>query len=552
MKGKNNFIFNPQDDAYTVSLKKNNLWWLLLLLLLLPLLLLIPFKKNITVETVDADNNLPVAKSDVNLIFVDYQLFNFQTKKFFTHDTIELYEQADTTGKAYFKDVKYTLYSRLLFAGKKAEISGQNDCYYGDSLYRFHKLKSNKIFRLAMTDRVYNYEFTVVNRENLQPIPDADVHIVAKHNEKTLTWDKKSAPDGTVYIENFPYCGEFTINTEAYGYLPDTLSGVCQYLYGDDSLRRIKLTPEKKMIQFFVKDLNTKDPLPYSTAHLIIDGDTVQTVVTNINGYATAPGEGEFSDVHILQDFTIHTEKPFYHDTTKSDNVAHWITLPDSSRTLYMRPEMQDIRFRDTDGSRGLAGVKNIIYVNGQPRPQPVYSDANGYFSVTGVSPTDKISIVASKPGYETNNYTIKNRQLQELVNGPQSKRDIPLRKHQQPTPPPPNPQPQPNPTPNPTPPPPNVQPCEAPQESGGQGVTTKVHSIGNSHRFTITWDMYNVPDELIVYCGTGSNKKKIFSTNGPVSGGGRASLYCAENYITIKIIGQQEGTQWKYQMKCN
>jgi len=518
--------------------------------LLIPLLLLIPFNKNISVQTINSVGT-EIPETDVFVRYVDYQLINFNTKKIFTHDTIELYNETDASGIVNFENIRYTLYSRLIFMGKRADITGTNECSFGDSLPRFHKLKNNKIFKLVLGERLYNYYFTAVNKDNNQVIPGAKVIVIVKSNGKTQKFEGITELDGTVYFENFPYCGEFNAFGDADGYLPDSTSGEAKDLYDNDSLRYLRLKPETEMIEFMVRDLYSKEPLPNATVHLIIKGDTVQTVKTNVNGYATTPGKGAFTEVHVLDDFIIHAQKAFYHDTTKAGNVKNWITLPEEERTLYLRPKQQSVKFRDTDGVNGLPGVKNIIYVNGKKQAQPVYSNSNGYFMISGVKPSDEISIVASKAGYETNNYTIKNDELQELLDGPQSKRDVPLRKHQQPNPPPTPPKPNPTPEPSPEPPPPNVLPCESPQESGGQGITTKVHSIGNSHRFKISWDMYNVPDQLIVYCGTGSNKKQIFSTRGSVSGSGTAALYCKQNYITVRIIGPDQGTQWKYEMDC-
>ena len=71
MKGKQKFIFKPEDGDYVVALKKKNWRWLLLLLLLLPLLLLIPFKKNITVYTLDANSQTKIPMTDVYFKYVD-------------------------------------------------------------------------------------------------------------------------------------------------------------------------------------------------------------------------------------------------------------------------------------------------------------------------------------------------------------------------------------------------------------------------------------------------------------------------------------------------
>ncbi len=547
MKGKQNFIFKPNDGDYVVELKKKKAWWWWLLLLLLPLLLLIPFKKDVFIKTVDVVSKSAIPETDVVFEYVDYQLINFKTMKFLTHDTVSLSKVSDKEGVASYEDIRYTLYSLLIFANKKAEISGTNDCFYGDSLYKFHKLKTNKVFELYMTTRVYNYNFKVENFENGQPITGAKVVAVVEINGEKRTLEGITEPDGTVYFENYPYCGYSVVIGSAYGYYNDTIATDSKYLYGDlDSNRTLRLRPEKKLIDFFVRDIKTNQLLANATGNLIIDGETTQTVKTNINGY------GAFAEeVHIIKDFTILAQKTFYADTSKSSKVDNWVTSPDSSKTLYLRPLTETVKFRNTDGTRGLPGVKNIIYVNGTPVGQPIYSNSDGYFSVVGVKPSDKITIIASKGGYNTNDFTIKNDLLEDLMNGSQAKRDIPLTKREQPTPPPPPPPPPPTP-PNNDPPPPNVKPCEAPQESGGHGVSINVHSIGNSEKFTIRWDMYNVPDQLIVYCGTGKNKKQIFTTKGPVSNGGSAELRCSSGYITVKIIGPEEGTQWKYEMKCN
>lgn len=544
MKGKESFLFSPENQDYTVRLKKTNLWWLLLLLL--PLLLLIPFKKDITVKSIDKFSKNPVPSAEITGKYIDYQLINFKTWHFFTHDTMLLYGQTDSLALVTFKNIRYTLYSRLFFFGKKAFVSGTQNCYYGDSTRKFFKLKKNPPFNLELSPRVYNYYFTAYNIENDQPIPDVTIKAIVEQNGKVKTYEAKTLPDGTVYFENFPYCGKYKIYGEHQYYDSDTISGDSRYLYDNDTLHRVPMRPKKANLNFFARDLKTNEALPNTYGYLIINGDTVQKTVTNINGYSS-PAEGEFTDVPLTSDFTILAQHAYYFDTTKSDNVMHWQGLSDSAKTLYLRPSNFSLKFRDTDGKRGLPGTKNIIYVNGKPQPTPMYSNAKGYFTLSGVKPNDVISIVASKPGYTTNDYTVKNVKASDLQNAPQNRRDIPLKKQPQPTPPPPpRPQPRPNPTP-----PPNVLPCEAPQESGGQGITTKVHSIGNSGKFVISWDMYNVPDQLIVYCGTGSNKRQIYSTRGAVSGKGTATLICKQHFITVKIIGQQTGTQWKYEMQC-
>ena len=407
---------------------------------------------------------------------------------------------------------------------------------------KMHKLKNKREELLKLPSRSYTYEFQVVDIDDNQPIVEAD--IVAT-TESGKTWNVKTDPSGRAIINDFPYCGEATVVASAYGYENDTLNGDARYFYGNiDTNRTLKLTPVKKLVKFIVKDLFTKQPIANATANLIIADETVQTIKTNINGYGSIVGEGAFDDVHILKEITIIAEKSFYNDTSKTAIVDNFIKLDEEERTFYLRPTLTDVQFKNTDGKNGLSGVKNIITINGKQRPQPEYSNGSGYFMVSGVKASDKVTITATKAGYRTNNFTIRSRVFSSLT-GSDKKREIPLTKNQPPPPPPPPPPPG-----NDDPPPSNVVPCESPQESGGEGTTVRVHSVGNSKSFVISWDMYSVPDRLTVYCGHGSNKSVLYDTRKPVSGSGTANLRCQSNYITVRVIGS-DNTQWKYNMQC-
>lgn len=556
MKGKEKFTYAEQTSEYVVHLKKKNYWWLLLfLLLLLPLLLLIKFKKDVYIKTVDAFDKNSLSDSYVEFTYLDKQAFNFKTTEFFTEDTVILRGSTDSSGVIIFEDVSYTLYSRVFCAKTKANILATNDCFMGDSIMPyFHKVKHKKEVLAELSNRTYNHDFLVIDIDDEQPIPNADVTGDSNSKDGTKSYKAITDPAGIAILDQFPYCGDYVIIGSCYGYENDTLTGDARFLYGDlDSNRTLYLTPIKKMIKFIVKDLETKQPVPGATAYLVIDGDTVQTVTTNVNGYASVVGEGIFQDVHISKEVTIIADKAFYNDTSVTTIVDDFIQLPDEERVLYIRPTLQDIEFRDTDGSNGLSGVKNVITVNGVQRANAEYSNSSGNFSVAGVLPTDKVSITASKTGYNTNSTKIKNSLFSDLATSA-TKRDIPLTiVTEEPDPPQPPRDDEEEETEEEEEEIPDVPvvPCDAPQESGGEGVTVKVHSVGTATKFVIKWDMYSIPDQLIVYCGTGSSKKQLFNTKKAVSGSGQATLKCSSNYITVKVIGSDD-TQWEYQMECN
>lgn len=544
MKTTENFTYDDKQSEYVIKMKKRNYWWLLLfLLLLLPLLLLIVMKKDVHFKTVDAINESTLANTNVEFVYVDKQLFNFKSKGIFTSDTVKLKGVTGDDGIVIFEKIKYTVYSRLFHGGERTIVTATNDCFMGDSIQpKFHKLKHKREELLKLPYRVYDYQFQVIDIDDGQPIVDAEV---TGKSGSGKTWNAKTDPQGRVVLEDFPYCGDAEVFATAYGYDRDSLiKSDARYFYGDiDSNRTLRLTPIKKMVKFIVKDKKTNQPIANATAEMIIDGNVVQTVKTNVNGQGTVVGEGAFDEVHILEEVTIKASKAFYNDTSVVAVVDEFIQRDEEGRTLYLRPTLSDIQFRDTDGRNGLAGVKNIITVNGKQRPNPEYSNSSGYFMVSGVNANDEVSIVASKQNYKTNSTTIRRKKFSDLMSNA-SKRDIPLTKNAPPPPPPPPPPP------NDDPPPPNVVPCDAPVESGGEGVTIKTHSVGTSTEFTINWDMYSVPDRLVVYCGTGSKKKVIYDTRKPISGQGKANLRCKQSYITIKVIGS-DNTKWKYSMQC-
>ncbi len=556
MKGKEKFTYSDQNPEYVVRLKQKNYWWLLLfLLLLLPLILLIKFKKDVYIKTIDAFDKNTLADSYVEFTYLDRQAFNFKTKEFFSTDTMICRGSTDSSGVIAFEKVSYTLYSRLFFGKDKANILATNDCYMGDSIRPyFHKIKNQKEELAELSNRTYEYDFQVIDIDDEQPIPNADVTGESTSIDGSKTYKGISDPAGIAILEKFPYCGNYTVVGSCYGYENDTLTGDARFLYGDiDSNRTLYLTPIKKMVKFIVKDLETKQPVPGATAYLIINGDTIQTVTTNINGYASVVGEGVFQEVQISKEITIIADKAFYNDTSVTTIVDAFIQLPDEERVLYIRPTLQDVEFRDTDGSNGLEGVKNIVTVNGVQRATAEYSNSSGKFMVAGVFQSDKVSITASKIGYNTNSTTINNSLFSNLVTSV-SKRDIPLSVESvEPDPPQPPRDETEDVVDNTTEEIPDVPvvPCDAPQESGGEGVTVQVHSVGSATKFVIKWDMYSIPDQLIVYCGTGANKKQLFNTKKAVSGSGQATLKCSSNYITVKVIGSDD-TQWEYQMECN
>lgn len=92
---------------------------------------------------------------------------------------------------------------------------------------------------------------------------------------------------------------------------------------------------------------------------------------------------------------------------------------------------------------------------------------------------------------------------------------------------------------------------CDATVNSGGQGETETIHSLGNkSGKVIIDFDMNSIPDEMIVYF----NNQEVAATNGSVKGAGALEFqFDASKGDSCKVIvkAPQNNTEWKYIVNC-
>lgn len=100
------------------------------------------------------------------------------------------------------------------------------------------------------------------------------------------------------------------------------------------------------------------------------------------------------------------------------------------------------------------------------------------------------------------------------------------------------------------------TQRCNQSRQSGGYGITSTKHLMGRRgpFGFTIVYDTLNQPDRIQVYYqgrqvyNTGLIGDRINEGNGSkriqVPAG-------ADNFVTVKVTGPEEGTRWDYTVYC-
>jgi len=517
MKAAKNLVFQENSPEYIIKLKRRNYWWLLLfLLLLLPLLLLIHIEKQVDIKFVDAAQKNPIASADAVMAYPEYEMFDFSDHSFFSKKNIRKTGKTNKEGLVSYT-VRYSLYSRLFHSNMDANFKIQSECFGGDSIeQRFFSLKHKQLTVLEVPPRALPVTFIVVDADDNQPLPKATIEINILPDSQKPMFTDSSDVSGSATFKKIPYCAEILVIGKCEGYWNDTMRTQVKFVYDrNDSTRTLRLKPVKKMVAFHVKNLKSKEPVAGATATLKIKNKTI-TIRTNTNGV----GKGAFDEVVVVAEMTLMVQKSFFYDTLKIDKVANFIAQNDEYRTLYMRPRMQNISFRNIDETTGapVAGVMNVIIVNNRPLPEAVYSNGNGEFLIAGVFAEDKISITATKESYQTNDYTIQNKNFGLLLDGNQSDRNIPMKYIAPPPPPPP------------------IQ-----DDSGLQGKSGDL-------RINLQW---NTTDDLDLYITDPCNNVIFYRKRTKTCNGGTGVLDVDAN-VTRLTNTPQENTYWNTPSKGN
>ncbi|MBN2891938.1 MAG: hypothetical protein JXL97_08735 [Bacteroidales bacterium] len=428
MKGKQKFIFDEDQETYTVQLKKKKLWWLLLLLLpLLLLLLQIRMHKEVVFKTIDNTSGVVLANANVDFTYPDRNFIDFSTFKFSTYEEIVVNQNTDNQGLAKF-EVSYTLFAKLFHKEDETTVVATGGCFQSDTLHPVYlELKDKEEFEIILEARRQTISFTVIDCFDGQPLPNADVTVDFYLGDQKQTIIAKSDPRGIVEA-NILFCSDkLEINASLYGYKPYSVSGTKDF-FDDPQNRILPLEPIMETVSFTVKDLYTKKPVPNATATLVIENNSY-TAVTNTNGI----GKGMFDSIAIAKQIYIKVSHSAYFDTTtKTYLVEDYVKLSEEQHIIYIRPKAGNLVFKNINKYTNdrLEGVKNEVFINGE-KVGDYFSNSYGEFTVPNLQPNDKVSIISTKDGFILNDFTIKDKQISQLKT--EKSREIPLEPDLQP-----------------------------------------------------------------------------------------------------------------------
>lgn len=418
---------NSGDVILTV--KRNKFpWWIFLFLL--PLILLIPIKRDINIQYAQQGSDIAVAKAAATVTYPVTSTFGGKTM-------LTVKDTTDTEGKMVIRDVAEPLWYKL-FGGHSDSLftSCGNGCYsLKNAGYKYRDFPPDD-FKKVYLGAVASVEtLKVVDADDNEPIPEADLQIIRTVDGNNTNDNTKTDVAGQFDITDMPLCGSVKVIASKEGYENDTLeASLFDISNMTDDEKTLHLKPLKGCVKVIVKNLNTKTLLADATVTLEING-AARTMKTNTNGV----GVGMFDSLRISSTLKFTASKAGYADTTlEGYTVQQFMNLDEEKRTMYLRPLTKSLVFKNVDGTgAALSGVKNEIYKNGTLIATE-YSNNAGEFVVANILDSDKLSIAATKTGYNGNNTKVKNKTLAQL--NTQDSRTIPLTKIEQPKPtPPPN-----------------------------------------------------------------------------------------------------------------
>lgn len=321
------------------------------------------------------------------------------------------------------------------FVVKGAPVCGIVDfklvsCYGYEDLknHRRHVpniLSSPDSARLALVPLKTSFTYFVKNKFTKEPIPGATVNVtLTSGNGKVLRGQSTTNVDGKgrgAYKDAF-ILAKVDLKATKSGYKDGHLDGdytVEQFSKLPDEQRVVYLEPEPYLEEF--QNVDSITGVPIAGVENAIHRESIDGNSYDIT--ETSNRNGKFSVTALAGDKLDITSSHRYYETKKTV-----IAKFDKGRIIKMKPKQVSLKFRTVDGvDWSLLGGCALEITTADGRSLKPTNSGNGEFTVDGLYCSDKLSITASKSGFGTNDVTINNTDVYELIHADQKKRDIPL-----------------------------------------------------------------------------------------------------------------------------
>lgn len=400
--------YAEESNQYSLQLRHvHRPWWLLLLLL--PLLLFIKCNKDITVNCIEPDANVPIVDLPVTMKYDVHYLWD--NGSFFTSDSIHLIQNTDLEGQTVFKDLPCSVFSYLFYCLSDVSFTAKSNCYAAaDEKHNFHYTRHVK-FKLL--PRLEDLHVKLLDKETGDVLPDGILIYKYIEQKEEKTDSARADAAGIATIPRMRYCSIMKeLKGSCYGYADTIRMDIpCQSLVYAGDETALRLRPLKKRFTFFVKNRETKQPIPNALCKvsLTYPGDSKTVVSRRVRTSVDGKGIAVYDNAFVLSTVTIAASKLHYKDGNLKGGpwtVEQFKEQDDHTRTIWLEPEpyLQEFINVDSITGRAISGVKNTIKItesNGKVTTVTEISNRNGAFPVSAKEDA-QIEIVSTKgPEYK-------------------------------------------------------------------------------------------------------------------------------------------------------
>lgn len=422
---KKSFRVRENQDDYTFKLKRRHNWWWLLLLLL-PLLLLINCSHDVVVTVITEDGQ-PVEGMKVDIDYSSHWLLNKeQSPMFFASSTTKKSNVTNDEGKAVFKNVETSVLGYIFYC-----LSNETFTFHDTKsvTVKENPLEKNMHFTRNVTVVAQRkrtpIKLQVIDKEDQSPIAGANVTAFWSEGKNKKKASGKSDPNGIVTFNGVWTCAVFdSITSKAYAYNDTTILNMSADSILATGKNIIYMTPVKESFTFFVKDAESKQPIPGAQCKVSIIGKNINksdTATTNVDG----KGKGEYKNAPLTSMIEINpvTAQNYLPGHLELDSalrrVDKFITLSEDQRTIWLEPKANALQFQNVDSisGNGIKGVTNKITITGPvgKSEDTQISNTNGFFNAQAKNGYT-IEIISECDGYKQKKTVIKNFDVNNLA----------------------------------------------------------------------------------------------------------------------------------------
>lgn len=400
--------YDEQFDEYTLQLRHvHRPWWLLLLLL--PLLLFIKCSKDVEVRCLEMPGDVPVAGIPVTMAYEAHSLWS--GGRFFATDSVQRVQHTDASGTVVFRDLPCSVFSYVFYGLSQASFTAVSKCHAAvDEKHNFHYRRH---IVLDMPPRREDLYVRLADKEVGDALPDAMLIYTYVERGKEVTDSVQADADGVATLPQMRYCSVLKeIKGVCYGYADTSRVNVpCQHLIQVHDSTTLRLRPLKERFTFFVKNKETKQPIPDATCLVTLThpGSSKKTLSRTVRTSIDGKGVAVYDNAFVLSSIDISAGKLHFKDGKlegPSLTVEAFNRQVDSLRTVWLEPEPYLQEFVNLDSITGtpLPGVKNRIRVkasDGTVTTSTEMSNSNGVFTVSAKE-DDRVEILSAKrPEYK-------------------------------------------------------------------------------------------------------------------------------------------------------